>query len=73
VVALLAKRIFWEKVTILHAEFFPPADKSLPDRYSRHYYNVAMLAEGPIRTEVLADMDLLDQAVRHKQTFYPLA
>jgi Nucleotidyl transferase AbiEii toxin, Type IV TA system len=73
VVALLAKRTFWEKATILHAEFFRPADKALPDRYSRHYYDVAMLAEGPIRAEALADMDLLDQVVRHKQTFYPSA
>jgi Nucleotidyl transferase AbiEii toxin, Type IV TA system len=71
VVALLAKRTFWEKVTILHAEFHRPADKALPDRYSRHYYDVAMLAQGPIRAEALADMELLDQVVTHKQTFYP--
>jgi hypothetical protein len=73
VVALLAKRTFWEKVTILHAEFHRPADKALPDRYSRHYYDVAMLAQGPIRAEALADMPLLDQVVIHKQTFYPSA
>jgi hypothetical protein len=71
VVALLAKRTFWEKVTILHAEFHRPAEKTLPERYSRHYYDVAMLAQGPIRTEALADMALLDQVVIHKQTFYP--
>jgi Nucleotidyl transferase AbiEii toxin, Type IV TA system len=71
VVALLAKRTFWEKVTILHAEFHRPADKALPDRYSRHYYDVAMLAQGPIRAEALADLALLDQVVIHKQTFYP--
>jgi hypothetical protein len=71
VVALLAKRTFWEKATILHAEFHRPADKALPDRYSRHYYDVAMLAQGPIRAEALADMALLDQVVIHKQTFYP--
>jgi hypothetical protein len=71
VVALLAKRTFWEKVTILHAEFHRPVDKALPDRYSRHYYDVAMLAQGPIRAEALADMALLDQVVIHKQTFYP--
>lgn len=71
VVALLAKRTFWEKVTILHAEFHRPADKALPDRYSRHYYDVAMMARGPIRAEALADMALLDQVVIHKQTFYP--
>ena len=71
VVALLAKRTFWEKATILHAEYHRPPEKPLPDRYSRHYYDVAMLAEGTIRAEALADMTLLTQVVRHKETFYP--
>jgi hypothetical protein len=73
VVALLAKRTFWEKATILHAEYHRPPEKPLPDRYSRHYYDVAMLAEGPVRAEALADKPLLAQVVRHKKTFYPSA
>lgn len=73
VVALLAKRTFWEKATILHAEYHRPTGKPIPDRYSRHYYDVAMLAQGPIRSEALADMPLLAQVVRHKATFYPAA
>ncbi len=73
VVALLAKRTFWEKATILHAEYHRPPEKPIPDRYSRHYYDVAMLAQGAIRAEALADMDLLAQVVRHKETFYPSA
>ena len=32
-----------------------------------------MLAEGTIRSEALADMALLAQVVRHKETFYPSA
>lgn len=71
--ALLAKRTFWEKATILHAEFFRPADKPLPERYSRHYYDVAMMAKGPIKAEALGDMPLLAQVVKHKETFYPSA
>src|SRR4029077_4881637 len=73
VVALLAKRTFWEKATILHAEYYRPPEKPILDRYSRHYYDVAMLAQGPIRAEALADMPLLAQVVRHKETFYPSA
>ena len=73
VVALLAKRTFWEKATILHAEYHRPPEKPLLERYSRHYYDVAMLAQGPIRAEALADMPLLAQVVRHKETFYPSA
>ncbi len=70
-VALLARRTFWEKVTILHAEYHRVA-KALPDRYSRHYYDVAMMAEGKIRDEALADRELLAQVVKHKETFYPM-
>ena len=73
VVALLAKRTFWEKATMLHAEWHRPPDKQLPGRYSRHYYDVAMLAEGSIRADALSDMALLAQVVRHKETFYPSA
>jgi hypothetical protein len=73
VVALVGKRTFWEKATILHAEYHRPPEKPLLERYSRHYYDVAMLAQGPIRAEALADMPLLAQVVRHKETFYPSA
>ena len=71
--ALLAKRTFWEKATILHAEFFRSADRPMPERYSRHYYDVAMMAKGPIKAEALGDMSLLTQVVKHKETFYPSA
>jgi hypothetical protein len=71
--ALLAKRTFWEKATILHAEYHRPADKPLPGRYSRHYYDMAMLAQTAIRTEALGDMGLLTSVVRHKRVFYPSA
>jgi hypothetical protein len=73
VLALLAKRSFWEKATILHSEYYRPSEKPIPDRYSRHYYDVAMLAQGQIRADALADRDLLAQVVRHKETFYPSA
>jgi hypothetical protein len=73
VVALLAKRTFWEKATILHAEYFRPTEKPLLDRYSRHYYDVAMMVKGPIKAEALADLPLLAQVVKHKETFYPSA
>jgi hypothetical protein len=68
--ALLAKRTFWEKATILHAEYHRPPDKPTPARYSRHYYDLAMMAQSPIREEALADRELLAAVVRHKQIFY---
>ena len=68
---ILAKRTFWEKATILHAEAHRPQDKKLPLRYSRHYYDLAQMAKAPIKEEALADGDLLQQVVEFKQRFYP--
>ena len=34
---LAVERTFWEKATILHAEFHRPVDKPMPERFSRHY------------------------------------
>ena len=47
VVALEIERTFWEKATILHAEYHRPADKLTPLRYSRHYADTAALAKHP--------------------------
>lgn len=70
VTSLLAKRTFWEKATILHAEFHRPPAKNLPGRYSRHYYDVAMMAARSVAQEAFADLNLLAAVVKHKQTFY---
>jgi hypothetical protein len=70
VTSLLAKRTFWEKATILHAEFHRPPAKNLPGRYSRHYYDVAMMAARSVKQEAFADLNLLAAVVKHKQTFY---
>jgi Nucleotidyl transferase AbiEii toxin, Type IV TA system len=71
--SILAKRTFWEKATILHAEFHRPTEKPMPPRYSRHYYDLAKLASGSVKAEALADLKLLQQVVVHKQTFFPAA
>ncbi|XZE19372.1 nucleotidyl transferase AbiEii/AbiGii toxin family protein [Pirellulaceae bacterium SH449] len=47
VVALEIERTFWEKATILHAEFFRPEGKPTPDRFSRHYADTVALAKHP--------------------------
>lgn len=73
VTSLLAKRTFWEKATILHAEFHRPPEKPMPSRYSRHYFDVATMAEGPVKKEAFEDLSLLAAVVRHKQIFYPSA
>jgi hypothetical protein len=71
VTAIRAERTFWEKATILHQEYHRPPDRPLPDGYSRHYYDVAMLAGSDIKLRALPDTDLLARVVRHKVHFYP--
>ena len=73
VVALEVERSFWEKATILHAEYYRDPAKPLPQRYSRHYYDVALMAAGRIKQDALADRELLAQVVLHKTTFYSAA
>ncbi len=70
---ILAKRTFWEKATILHQEAHRAQDRPMPPRYSRHYYDLAWLAQSGVKTEALADLALLDEVVSFKQRFYPSA
>jgi len=56
---IVAKRTFWEKVTILHHEANRPEESPIPTRYSRHYYDLAMMAQSEVKNEALADLELL--------------
>ena len=66
----VARRTFWEKVTILHQEAHRPKSKRMPQRYSRHYYDLYRLASSPVRSEALADIELLADVVAFKDRFY---
>ena len=68
--ALAARRTFWEKATLLHAEFHRPAAGSPGERLSRHHSDLAQLARTEAGAEALADLGLLDQVRRHKIAFY---
>lgn len=68
---IVAKRTFWEKATILHHEANRPSDSAIPTRYSRHYYDLAMMAQSEVKNEALADLNLLQNVVEFKQKFYP--
>jgi hypothetical protein len=67
---LAVTRTFWEKATILHQEYHRPTDKQLPPRYSRHYYDVAMLARSKYKATALNDLGLLKHVVKHKKYFF---
>lgn len=70
VIALRAERTFWEKATILHQEANRSKERRFPPRFSRHYYDLAMLAKSPIRNSALQDYNLLKEVAQHKKLFF---
>ncbi|MFI4912945.1 MAG: nucleotidyl transferase AbiEii/AbiGii toxin family protein [Sedimentisphaeraceae bacterium JB056] len=69
--AVIAERTFWEKATILHHEAYRAQDKQQPQRYSRHYYDMARMASSSIKDKALKRPDLLKSVVEFKNKFYP--
>jgi predicted nucleotidyltransferase component of viral defense system len=67
---LSAERTFWEKATILHAEFHRPADKPMPDRFSRHYADFYELVRKGIAMAAVAKPELLARVTQHKNLFF---
>ncbi|MDP8220358.1 MAG: nucleotidyl transferase AbiEii/AbiGii toxin family protein [Candidatus Stygibacter frigidus] len=70
VIAIFAERTFWEKATILHQQANRAADKPIPSRYSRHYYDLAMMAQSGIKDKALDNISLLKNVIEFKQRFY---
>jgi hypothetical protein len=68
-----ARRTFWEKATLLHAEFHRPADKAVQEGLSRHYYDLHQLSRLEIGRQAMDRRDLLDRVVRHKRLFFASA
>lgn len=70
VVALEVERSFWEKATILHAEYFRPADKPTPDRFSRHFADTAALAKHATASKAVDQHELRRRVVHWKSKFF---
>lgn len=70
VVALEIERTFWEKATILHAEYHRPAAQPMRDRYARHYSDFAALWRNPRGKEMASRLDLLERVRLHKSRFF---
>jgi hypothetical protein len=73
VTTLVLERTFWEKATILHAEFYRPKDQPMPDRYARHYADMARLLEREDAARNLADAALCAHVVDWKGRVFPRA
>jgi predicted nucleotidyltransferase component of viral defense system len=67
---LALRRTFWEKATILHAEHHRPAEAATPRYLSRHYYDLAMLADTEDGKAATVDTDLLTQVANHKSLYF---
>jgi hypothetical protein len=67
---LSAERTFWEKATILHAEFHRPADKQTPERFSRHYCDTYQLIRKGVAPAAVSNLDLLARVAEHKSLYF---
>jgi hypothetical protein len=63
-------RTFWEKATLMHVECQRGEFRPNSERLSRHWYDLAMLADLAIGDNALADRGLLANVVKHKKVFY---
>ena len=70
VVALEVERTFWEKATILHTEYHRPIEKVMPDRFSRHYADIAALAKHPNASMAINRHDIRERVVKWKSQFF---
>lgn len=67
---LSAERTFWEKATILHAEFHRPPDKAMPERFSRHYCDFYEMVRKGVGSSAAEKLDLLARVAEHKSLFF---
>jgi hypothetical protein len=70
VVAMEVERTFWEKATILHAEFHRPAAQPIGERFSRHYSDLAALWTQPAGAGAMTRLDLLERVAVFKARFF---
>lgn len=64
-------RTFWEKASILHDEANRPETSSMPQRYSRHYYDLFRLSQSIYKQQAFENVYLLEKVMAFKEKFYP--
>lgn len=65
-----AERTFWEKATILHKTASSFAEKGIPARYARHYYDLYEMSLSNVKALAFRRNELLAQDIRFKLKFY---
>lgn len=63
-------RTFWEKATLMHVECQRGEFQATAARLSRHWYDLATLADLGIGQTALKKRDMLADVVKHKKVFY---
>lgn len=63
-------RTFWEKVTLAHAACAASDWRSDADRFARHWYDLALLADHRIADQALVEHALLHDVVAVKSAFW---
>lgn len=67
---LSPSRTFWEKATLIHVACNRSDPKLDADRQSRHWHDLAILADHEIGKRSIADRQLLEDVVKHKSIFF---
>lgn len=67
---LSPQKTYWEKITLIHYECNRPTLKDDANRISRHWYDIAMLANHAIGKQALTNRELLHEVIKIKKTFY---
>ncbi len=67
---LSPSRTFWEKATLIHVACNRSDPKLDADRQSRHWHDLAVLADHEIGEAAVADRKLLEDVVKHKSVFF---
>ncbi len=67
---LSPRRTLWEKATILHA-IASSGRIGGGERQSRHYADLARLANAPVAAEAIEDIELLLDVAEHKAVYFP--
>lgn len=70
VIVLSPARTFWEKATLIHVECNRKKPRAKDERMSRHWHDLAMLADHDVGRAALVDRALLADVVKHKKVFF---
>lgn len=67
---LIPSRTFWEKATLIHVACNRCDPKLDADRQSRHWHDLAILADHDIGKAAIPNRGLLEDVVKHKNVFF---